>query len=194
MLRTTGGFPANFFINNAGDAAGLFNSFDPTGYTVNKSPDFLVKATVDPGWGHYEVVGILSPFRNRVYPCGAFPLPATFPTATCTSATSVAGASNDSRTGGGIGVTGRFPVIAKKLDLVAHFQGGDGMFFHPLVQVRQVDPLDNIGRFGFLQHRHDQRAPCQQERCYSRPILHGQPSTLFFNASFIATKHFRTSS
>ncbi len=132
------GFPANFFINNAGDAAGLFNSFDGTGYTINKSPDFLVKATLDPGWGHYEIVGILSPFRDRVYPCGAFPLPAAFPTATCASATAVTGAFNDSRVGGGIGVTGRFPVIAKKFDLVAHFQGGDGIGRYSSAQLKDV--------------------------------------------------------
>jgi hypothetical protein len=130
------GFPANFFFNNTGDAAGLFNSFDATGYTINKSPDFLVKATLDPGWGHYEVIGILSPFRNRVYPCGA--LSVTQPIAGCTGATDVTGAFNDSRTGGGIGVTGRFPVIAKKLDLVAHFQGGDGIGRYSSAQLKDV--------------------------------------------------------
>jgi len=81
--------------------------------TLNRTPDFLVKATLDPGWGHYEVVGILSDFRNRVYPCGNLPLP-TFPTATCASATSVAGAFNDSRVGGGGGFTARLPIVAKK--------------------------------------------------------------------------------
>ena len=131
------GFPANFFINAPGDAAGLLNSFDATGYSINKSPDFLVKATADPGWGHYEIVGILSPFRNRVYPCGAFPLP-TFPTATCTSATAVTGAFNDTRVGGGVGFTARFPIVAKKLDLVGHFQGGDGIGRYSSAQLSDV--------------------------------------------------------
>src|SRR5206468_1483434 len=67
------GFANNFFFNALGAGGGLFNAFDATGYTANKSPDFLVKATLDPGWGHYEIVGILSPFRARVYPCGAQP-------------------------------------------------------------------------------------------------------------------------
>jgi len=118
------GFPANFFVNAPGAGGGLFNAFDATGYTVNRAPDFLVKATYDPGWGHYEVVGILSNFRNRVYPCGALSL--ALP-AGCATATSVTGAFNDSRVGGGAGATARFPLFAKKLDLAAHVQGGDGI-------------------------------------------------------------------
>jgi hypothetical protein len=133
------GFPANSFFNSPGDAAGLFNSFDATGYTINKSPDFLVKATVDPGWGHYEVVGILSPFRARVYPCGALPvIVANLPAACAGSGTSVAGAFNDTRVGGGVGFTARFPVIAKKLDLVGHFQGGDGVGRYSSAQLRDI--------------------------------------------------------
>lgn len=118
----------NFFFNTPGAGGGLFNFVDTVGYTANKSPDFLVKAALDPGWGHYEVVGILSPFRARVYPCGAVPvIVANLPAACGGSGTSVAGAFNDSRTGGGFGATARFPFFAKKLELAAHFQGGDGI-------------------------------------------------------------------
>src|SRR5262249_12859407 len=120
------GFPNNFFINAPGAGGGLYNFVDTSGYTLNRAPDALVKLTADPGWGHYEVVGIVSSFRNRIYPCAALPLP-TFPTATCTSATSTAGAFNDSRTGGGAGATARLPLVAKKLDFVAHVQGGTGI-------------------------------------------------------------------
>ena len=131
------GFPVNFFTNATGQGGGLLNQFDATGYTINRAPDFLLKATLDPGWGHYEVVGILSNFRNRVYPCGAFPLP-TFPTATCTSAASTAGAFNDSRVGGGVGFTARLPIVAKKVDLVGHFLGGDGVGRYSSAQLADV--------------------------------------------------------
>src|SRR5499425_180368 len=136
---TIGGrnFPNDFFINAPGAGGGLYNFVDTSGYSLNRAPDFLVKATFDPGWGHYEVVGILSSFRNRVYPCGALPLP-TFPTATCTSGTSVAGAFNDTREGGGVGFTARLPVVAKKLDLVGHFQGGDGIGRYSSAQLADV--------------------------------------------------------
>jgi len=134
---TVGGraFPANFFLNAPGQGGGLLNGFDATGYTINKAPDFLVKATLDPGWGHYEVVGILSDFRNRVYPCGA--LSVTLPVG-CTAANSVAGAFNDSRVGGGVGFTARLPIIAKKVDLVGHFQGGDGIGRYSSAQLSDV--------------------------------------------------------
>jgi hypothetical protein len=125
---TIGGraFPNNFFINAPGAGGGLYNFVDTSGYTTNRAPDFLVKLTADPGWGHYEVVGILSSFGNRIYPCGVLPAP-TFPTATCASATDTTGAFNDNRTGGGVGATARLPVVAKKLDFVAHVQGGTGI-------------------------------------------------------------------
>jgi hypothetical protein len=134
---TVGGraFPANFFLNAPGQGGGLLNGFDATGYTINKAPDFLVKAALDPGWGHYEVVGILSDFRNRIYPCGA--LSVTLP-AGCTTATSVTGAFNDSRVGGGVGFTARLPIIAQKVDLVGHFQGGDGIGRYSSAQLADV--------------------------------------------------------
>src|SRR6266571_2601288 len=129
------------YPNNAPSAGGgLYNTFDSAGYSLNRAPDFLVKAAFDPGWGHYEVVGILSDFRNRIYPCGALgvPLPAG-----CATATSVAGAFNDSRVGGGVGFTARLPVVAKKVDLVGHFQGGDGIGRYSSAQLADVTARPN---------------------------------------------------
>lgn len=134
----------NFFEFAPGNGGGLLNAFDSTGYSPNKTPDFVVKAALDPGWGHYEVFGILSEFRNRVYPCAVVANPtvgtsangqtvttlsgspitcAAAPTAT---APSIAGASNDSRTGGGVGGSFDVPVFAKKLDVGAKAFYGDG--------------------------------------------------------------------
>src|SRR5262244_1845657 len=69
FTSTTGTVSQNFWLNAPGASGGLFNAFDPTGYPTNKAPDFIVKAAFDPGWGHYEVFGIVSEFRNRIYPC-----------------------------------------------------------------------------------------------------------------------------
>jgi hypothetical protein len=140
---TAHGTGNNFFFNTAGAGGGLFNFADTTGYTANKSPDILVKAALDPGWGHYEVVGILSPFRNRVYPCGALLLATNLPAACAGSTTSVAGAFNDSRVGGGVGFTARLPLVAKKLDLMAHFQGGDGVGRYSSAQLADVTARPN---------------------------------------------------
>jgi len=136
----------NFLFNTAGAGGGLNNFVDATGYTANKSPDFLVKAALDPGWGHYEVVGILSPFRARVYPCGSVPVITADLPAFCgtpPSPTSVADAYNDGRIGGGIGVTARLPIVAKKVDLVAHFQGGDGIGRYSSAQLADVTARPN---------------------------------------------------
>jgi hypothetical protein len=131
----------NFWFNAPGSSGSLYNAFDPTGYTANKLPDFIVKAALDPGWGHYEVFGIISEFRNRIYPCsvvgttaGNFPTPATPVTVGCSATASLVpsadGAYNDSRNGGGFGVSGFAPLIAKKLDigLKATYGSGIGRF------------------------------------------------------------------
>ena len=132
------GSPTGFFVGAAGAGGGLLNFIDTTGYSANVAPDFIVKAAFEPGWGHYEVFGILSNFRARVYPCSAsptaIPLPAFCPGTTA----SAAGAFNDTRTGGGVGVSIRGPVVAKKLDVGVHFLGGDGVGRYSSAQLADV--------------------------------------------------------
>jgi hypothetical protein len=127
----------NFFINAPGQSGGLFNAFDPTGYTVNKAPDFIVKAAADPGWGHYELFGILSTFRDRIFPCavvgttaGNLPTPVTPTVVACsdgTTAPSATNASNRSATGGGVGASLNVPLFTKKVDFGLKAVAGDGI-------------------------------------------------------------------
>jgi hypothetical protein len=128
----------NFFLNAPGAGAGVNNAFDATGYTVNKAPDFIFKLAADPGFGHYELFGIVSEFRNRIYPCGVVgttlndTVPGTVTlTGNCTSATptevSSFGAFNDSRTGGGAGASAYWQLFNKKVDFGVKFVGGDGI-------------------------------------------------------------------
>ncbi len=131
----------NFFVNAPGAGGGLYNAFDANGYTVNKAPDFIFKAAADPGWGHYELFGIVSLFRDRIYPCGVVGTNANdtgfvagvTPLAqiTCGSATpttvSSFGASNSSNTGGGIGASALLPIFHKKIDIGLKAVGGDGI-------------------------------------------------------------------
>src|SRR5581483_9815816 len=51
ITTTTAG---NTILNAIGAGGGLYNFADTSGYTTNKAPDFIVKAAIDPGWGHYE--------------------------------------------------------------------------------------------------------------------------------------------
>jgi hypothetical protein len=136
-VTTTG----NTFINAPGSGGGLLNFVDTAGYSVNKAPDVIVKAAVDPGYGHYEVLGIFSMFRNRVYPCGVVGTnaadsnpPALPSTLTCAPdpsnpnpTPSSLGAFNDTVYGGGAGVSARLPLFAKKLDFAVKSVAGDGI-------------------------------------------------------------------
>jgi hypothetical protein len=141
-IVTSGGTTAtsgNFFINAPGAGGGLYNAFDANGYTVNKAPDLIFKATADPGFGHYELFGIVSFFRDRIYPCGvvgttaadtAKPATPTLLTGACTSATptvvSSFGATNSSTTGGGIGASALWS-LHKKADFGFKAVAGDGI-------------------------------------------------------------------
>jgi len=130
----------NFFINAPGTGGGLNNAFDANGYTVNKAPDLIFKAAADPGFGHYELFGIVSFFRDRIHPCGvvdtnakdtAPPATPTTLTANCQSSTptvvSSFGARNDSATGGGVGASALWTILKKKVDLGIKVVGGDGI-------------------------------------------------------------------
>ena len=115
-------------------------SSTPPGIPRTNLPDFLFKAALDPGFGHYEVVGILSPFRDRVYPCGVGSCHR------CGSSGGMRGQRdfrswrriNDGRIGGGVGATARLPVVAKKADVMLHFQGGDGIGRYSSAQLADV--------------------------------------------------------
>ena len=132
----------NFLVGAPGIVQGLYN---PIGtYAYNKTPDFVVKAALDPGWGHFEVFGIVANFRDRVYPCfaangaitvtlagdGTTPFPTVAipanPCALTGSTNPASGAFNDSRTGGGIGANARVP-LGKHLDVGIHALGGNGI-------------------------------------------------------------------
>lgn len=128
----------NTFLDAPGSGGGLFNFVDTTGYSINKAPDFIIKAAVDPGFGHYEVYGVLSAFRNRIYPCGVVGTNKsdTAPPATTTSifcpvdqstSPSGLGAFNQTKTGGGVGINFRVPVVPRKLEFELQGLAGDGV-------------------------------------------------------------------
>jgi hypothetical protein len=122
----------NFLVGAFGTGGGLYN---PLGtYQYNPSPDIVVKAVWEPGFGHYEIGGVFSDFRDRVFPCVVSsttnPFCGTLPTSATTVVAnqfSAAGAFNDNRTGGGIFANARASVLNKKVDIGIHFLGGDGI-------------------------------------------------------------------
>jgi hypothetical protein len=107
-----------------GDLGGLFNN--QANYSYNQSPDIVLKGAWEPGFGHYEVFGIISTFKARLFPCAAAnalnPCPIN-----ASVVPSAIGAFNDSRTAGGIGGNARWSMFTKKFDLGIHFLGGNGV-------------------------------------------------------------------
>src|SRR4029077_10853539 len=100
----------------------------------------------DPGWGHYEIFGIVSQLRARIYPCAVVSAtaagvvtnadgstttftgaPITCAAAPTATAPTAVGAFNDSRTAGGGGASFRVPLFSKKLDFGAKAVYGDGI-------------------------------------------------------------------
>ena len=154
----------NAFVDGPGAGGGLLNFSDTTGYSFNKSPDIIFKAAADPGWGHYEVYGIFSAFRNRVYPCGVAGTnandtnpPATPTAITCavngSTSSSSAGAFNDTKTGGGIGGVVRLPVAGKKAEFAVQGAYGDGIGRYGSAQIADLT-LKPDGTQGLIRTAH----------------------------------------
>jgi hypothetical protein len=62
---TSGGVtaPSGINYNNSGDSTGLLNN--STTYTNDYIPDFDGKIAFEPGWGHYELKGLIREFTDR---------------------------------------------------------------------------------------------------------------------------------
>ena len=113
----------NTLIAAPGDLAGLFNN--QANYSFNKSPDFVLKAALDPGWGHYEIFGVVGSLRARMFPCAGATAAAPCPINDSTISGSLA--NNQSITVGGIGANARVPLFHHKIDAGIHFLGGSGV-------------------------------------------------------------------
>ena len=111
ILLAGNGLPTNLLVGSAGTAGGLYN---PTAnYSFNVAPDFVIKAALEPGWGHWEVFEINRFYRDRVYPNAA--------------TKSAVGAYNDSTYTAGIGGGFRVPFADKKVSLGLKGLWGEGM-------------------------------------------------------------------
>jgi hypothetical protein len=108
-----GGLPFTEVFQQVGNTGGLYNN--QANYSYNQAPDLIGKVALEPGYGHYEVFGIMRFFRNRIYP-----------NALGTS-TSAAGVFNDSKTAGGLGANARFSLVPKKVELGLHVLAGAGV-------------------------------------------------------------------
>ena len=127
----------NFLVGSAGASGGLYNagaSASATGtaanlanYSFNPSPDIVVKAVFEPGFGHYEVFGIYSRFRDRVFPCGEVATATTLCGGSTVAGPNANGATNVSTNGGGAGANVRWSFANKRVDFGLHGLTGRGI-------------------------------------------------------------------
>jgi len=119
---STHGNVNNFLLGQAG-ASNSYNSLST--YSFNPSPDFIAKIAFEPGFGHYEIFGLIDRFTDRAFPCVEFA-----PTATqCTAAgaTAATGAHNTSKEGGGFGANARWNFAHKHIVFGLHGFDGSGV-------------------------------------------------------------------
>jgi hypothetical protein len=111
----------NFLLGEAG-ASNTYNT--TSNYTANPSPDLIAKIAFDPGFGHYEVFGLIDRFTDRVFPCVE-----NFASAACGTLTapSAVDAFNASKEGGGIGANARWTFADKHIVFGLHGFGGSGI-------------------------------------------------------------------
>lgn len=101
--------PSNYIYGSTGTGGGLYNT--TANYSFNYTPDFIVKVAMEPGWGHWELIGIERNFRDRIYPSN--------PAAT--------GAYNDKQMGAGIGGGFRGPLFNKMVTVGLKGLWGQGV-------------------------------------------------------------------
>jgi len=116
---TTHGNASNFLLGEGGAS----NSYNTTSnYSFNPSPDIIAKVAFDPGFGHYEVFGLVDRFTDRIFPCVEYTNDPTL----CGASASATGAYNASKTGGGVGASARW-TFAKHVTFGLKGFGGSGV-------------------------------------------------------------------
>jgi len=114
-----------------GNTTGLFNTVttgvEAQNYSFNASPDFIFKLALEPGFGHWEVFGLVNTFHERFYPCFDASDEAPCAINALIVTPSSFGANNRTTTGGGVGANGYFSLFNKHLDVNASFMGGNGI-------------------------------------------------------------------
>jgi hypothetical protein len=135
-LTAHGNTANSFLLGSQGNSGGLYNAAingcsstlsgtpvssvtttctNLANYSFNASPDFVGKLAFQPGFGHYEIFGVATQFRDRIFPDAGLATP------------SAAGAYNSSTWTGGGGVNARWSVWQKHVDIGIHGLGGRGL-------------------------------------------------------------------
>ena len=140
---------SNFLIGSAGAGGGLYNpavtncssatTTSSTGvvsvsttctpaasYSFNPAPDLVAKLAFEPGFGHYEIFGVYSRFRDRIFPCEDVSA-TTLCGGSATAGPNARLAYNSTKDGGGFGANARWSFAHKHVDFGLHGFGGSGV-------------------------------------------------------------------
>ena len=119
---STHGNPNNYLFTQAGAS----NSYNTTAaYGFNPAPDIIAKIAFDPGFGHYEIYGLVDRFTDRIFPCENVSA-TTLCGGSTTPGINPLGAFNASKEGGGFGASARW-TFAKRLTFGLKGFGGSGV-------------------------------------------------------------------
>lgn len=146
--------PSNVNLSNAGDPVGQLNT--TTTYSNNSVPDIIGKVALEPGFGHFELKGLVRFFDDRL-------------SATNLNAVTRLPGRTDTALGYGIGGAATLPVIDKRLDLQVSGLVGQG-----------------IGRYGsaqlpdFALKADGSIAPIPAFQLLAGAVAHVQPGTDVF--------------
>jgi len=136
-------------VANGGSLNGLIvnwanpgNSFLSSGalptntFTTETAPDIIGKVAFDPGWGHFEALGLVRFFTDSVFTCAPALVPAS---GVCPFTTANIGTANSQVTvGEGVGGSVLLPVVPKFLDVQASALYGKGIGRYGASQLSDV--------------------------------------------------------
>ena len=117
VLTAAGNIPSSvngLLVNFSNTATGGF--LNGVNVSTDQAPDIIVKAALDPGWGHYEVFGIQRFFTDSTFCANSIPTGCVLNTV-----------DNKTTYATGVGGSVLLPVIPKYLDLQASFMYGRGI-------------------------------------------------------------------
>jgi hypothetical protein len=107
--------PGNGFLSSGALPANTFNT--------ESAPDIIGKLAFDPGWGHFEVLGMVRFFTDNVFNCVVVNANGTCPN----NAVPGGSASSQVTVGEGVGGSVLLPVVPKFLDVQASVLYGKGI-------------------------------------------------------------------
>jgi hypothetical protein len=110
-------------VNASNPGGSLLNS--GASYSNDIMPDIVGKIAFDPGWGHYELKGVLRGFTDRT------------------------NHNNETTIGGGGGASATLPIVPKMLEIQASFLAGEGIGRYGSGQLADAT-FDQDGKFAAI--------------------------------------------